>query len=138
MMGYFLVIGLVLLQWGLIAIASTSTETEAEINARKSRQTLVCNTFLLCTLLVTDVNLWEGDIKLLPGQRAQIERAGDFSGPQTLVRTLSYYLWPNGVVPYILDSSASGKLKITLVLINELSLSMLQVIQQLLKPSMRL
>uniref|UniRef100_A0A1X7U7E3 Uncharacterized protein n=1 Tax=Amphimedon queenslandica TaxID=400682 RepID=A0A1X7U7E3_AMPQE len=42
--------------WGLSAIASTSSETEADINARKN------------------VTLWEGDIKLLPGQRAQIER----------------------------------------------------------------
>ena len=59
---------------------------------------------------MTGVNLFEGDIKLLPGQQAQIERSGDLGGPQSLVRNHSYYLWPNGVVPYILDSTASSKL----------------------------
>ncbi|XP_019855886.1 PREDICTED: zinc metalloproteinase nas-12-like [Amphimedon queenslandica] len=89
MKGYFLALGFILLQWGLSAIADTSSETEVEINARKN------------------VNLWEGDIKLLPGQRAQIERTSDFGGPQNLVLNHSHILWPNGVVPYILDSSAS-------------------------------
>lgn len=55
----------------------------------------------------------EGDIKLLPWQQAELERnsisdRNVFGGPQSLVRNHSYFLWPNGVVPYALDNSASS------------------------------
>ncbi|XP_019850969.1 PREDICTED: zinc metalloproteinase nas-14-like [Amphimedon queenslandica] len=84
---------MILLQLSNVAKA----ETELEININD-----------------TNSSLLEGDIKLLPGQEVLLEHSRDaisdkrILGVANLVVNHSYYLWPQGRVPYIIDSSLAG------------------------------
>ena len=103
--------GFILLYYFSCIAVVTISETEVEINTKNSKEGYCL--YYNIILLISDLTLMEGDIKLLPWQQAEIERnsisdRNVFGGPQSLVRNHSYFLWPNGVVPYALDNSASS------------------------------
>jgi hypothetical protein len=52
--------------------------------------------------------VYGGDILLTPEQREVVEGKPSARAHSSAVARHAFYLWPNGVVPYILDRSLSG------------------------------
>ncbi|XP_078371491.1 zinc metalloproteinase nas-15-like [Oculina patagonica] len=60
---------------------------------------------------VFDPDLFEGDMKLEPGQRLAAEFGFDVDGEMSRGAAIRSRYWPNGVVPYTIDSSLSSQSK---------------------------
>ncbi|KAL9973985.1 hypothetical protein ACROYT_G020512 [Oculina patagonica] len=58
---------------------------------------------------VFDPDLFEGDMKLEPGQRLAAEFGLDVDGGMSRGAAIRSRYWPNGVVPYTIDSSLSSQ-----------------------------
>lgn len=69
-------------------------------------QTAILDLLLLCTADINDVQFLEGDIILTSAQQKLLEASYTaMDMPLNAVSTFEENLWPNGVIPYVLDSN---------------------------------